>query len=74
MMDFKPSDQGTTGSNFDKLVPPKPPCMDCRRERVYQHCYRDCYKWLDYADDYKKFVRRRDALKREERAGVMIND
>lgn len=56
------------------LVPPKPPCMDCRRERVYQHCYRDCYKWLDYADDYKKFVRRRDALKREERAGVMIND
>lgn len=60
-----------------KLVPPKPPCMDCRRKRVYGtnwHCYRDCSKWIEYADDYKKFVRRRDALKREERAGVMIND
>lgn len=51
------------------LVPPTPPCGNCRRERVYWDCYRDCYKWLDYADDYKKFVRRRDALKREERAG-----
>jgi len=56
------------------LVPPTPPCGNCRRERVYWHCYRDCSKWLDYADDYKKFVRRRDALKREERAGVTIND
>lgn len=56
------------------LVPPTPPCGNCRRERVYLDCYRDCSKWLDYADDYKKFVRRRDALKREERAGVTIND
>ena len=48
--------------------------MDCRRERVYWDCYRDCGKWIEYADDYKKFVRRRDALKREERAGVTIND
>lgn len=63
-MDFKPSDQGTTRSNFDKLVPPKPPCMDCHRERVYWYCYRDCGKWLDYADDYKKFVKRRDEIKR----------
>lgn len=51
------------------LIPPEPPCVNCRRERVYWYCYRDCGKWLDYAEDYKAFVRRRDAFKREERAG-----
>lgn len=47
-----------------KLVPPTPPCMDCRRKRVYWDCYRDCYKWIKYADDYKEFVKRRDEVKR----------
>lgn len=56
------------------LVPPTPPCGNCRRERVYWDCYSDCDRWLDYALEYQAFVRRRDALKREERAGVMVND
>lgn len=55
-------------------IPPTPPCGGCRRQRVYWECYRDCYRWLDYALEYQAFVRRRDALKREERAEVMIND
>lgn len=46
------------------LVPPTPPCMDCRRKRVYWHCYRDCSKWIEYADEYKDFVKKRDEIKR----------
>lgn len=50
-----------------KLVPPTPPCMDCRRKSVYGtnwHCYRDCSKWIKYADEYKEFVKKRDEIKR----------
>lgn len=47
------------------LVPPTPPCGNCRRERVYWDCYRDCSKWLDYALEYQAFVRRRDRIKKE---------
>ena len=47
-----------------KLVPPTPPCGNCRRERVYLDCYRDCSKWIEYADEYKEFVKKRDEIKR----------
>ena len=47
------------------LVPPVPPCGNCRRERVYWDCYRDCDRWLAYVLVYQAFVRRRDRIKKE---------
>ena len=49
------------------LAPPTPPCGNCRRERVYWDCYRDCCEWLAYALEYQAFVRRRDRIKKEKR-------
>lgn len=56
-----------------KLVPPTPPCGNCRRERVYWDCYRDCDRWLAYALEYQAFVRRRDRIKKEKRHGEKRN-
>ena len=46
------------------LVPPTPPCIDCRKKRLDGECYQWCDKWYEYADKYQGFVKTRDEVKR----------
>lgn len=46
------------------LVPPVPPCIECRKKRLDGECYKWCDKWYEYADKYQGFVKIRDEIKR----------
>lgn len=46
------------------LVPPTPPCIDCKKKRLDGECYQWCDKWYEYADKYQGFVKTRDEIKR----------
>lgn len=46
------------------LIPPTPPCMDCKRKRMNSECYKWCDPWNEYAEKYQAFVRKRDEVKK----------
>lgn len=47
------------------LVPPTPPCIDCKKKRLDGECYKWCDKWYEYANKYQSFVKTRDAIKQK---------